>query len=545
MIQSAVEKIANSFAKEWSIGSSLSPTLVLDGTWPSVGLLDQALFGLRGLNELFPFDEDMIRGASAYLAIKAEKCWTAFGASSEVTLGDRGIEIRAISGPHLSEGRQYLVRIEETLRNILMQDPEVLPIIGSAERIIPTGHNIVSLFAIGLLTGLSPFGEGPWRQIAPNDWSEHTEEVLKVLATESADYYARVFPDEPIGQVAEIYLHGLIFPPLLLDEPEPAFRASQGLISAFKEYGFSLEQTRTFLENITRSPDELISHAGLVFTCAVFDELPCPEVIEVSQQMGIYMGALRKAVSHVRTHYNSETDWLYQEAFNHEHFKRYKFEQRMGLIPWSKLSPEDIASHQLLPIVRALASFDFEQSLTLIDNRLSETPGLIPLRVQRIYLEMIRGEFEQADAMFKQLLSEPGADSSSMLFNLWGLVKLSIGESEAAVRYMEVAFEIFIKESSNEDVIEKAEFVNNYAWCLIRAGDFDKASYVLSKSLESDFPSATSLLNQSFIMRQTGRESEAKESDLEALKLAPMDRRTYGNVLTTTLRERGIIDVPE
>ena len=259
-----VEKLSADFISDWKDHLAINSSLELDGTWPSVGVLDLLTFALRRKEQVPDSLDKIYSGAASYLALMAAQCWRPLVKEIDLEVGTRGVSITAKGGELIPEGDPVVVHIEELLRDRIKELPYPFPVAAGFEAPIRFESNILSLLGIGLMTGLAPGLAGPWESLSAEDLHPLVDAATKELSRQSAQHYARVFPNEQWGQLPELYLNGLIFPPTLMDEAVPLIGALPKLLDYFKEYQIKPASILELGFNLAKSPDSRLSDFGLV-----------------------------------------------------------------------------------------------------------------------------------------------------------------------------------------------------------------------------------------------------------------------------------------
>ncbi len=522
-----IVNIAKRFSRDWSLRTEEAPVLSLDFSWPSVGILDLLTFHIRGENEVSAEDRKIIKGASAYLAVMAFQCWEAFEVSVVAGENDDGIFLKAER-----DGKTLLfIAIEQSLFRILKDPPYPFPVIGSSERAVLPDHNYLSLFGIGLMTGLSPYAEGEWANEGIEARAADTEKTVRVLAKSTAEHFGRLLPGEQLGQVAELYLSNLIYPPVMIGEPLPGLQAVRGILAFLKEYNLPAHAVLELSKSFACSPDELISTAGLSFYSAMVDsgaglEAISKQVLSVTQTLGNSVGLLRGTMIEVRNSLNLFGDWISEEELTKGGELRAKLEIQLGFLPWLKLPMKRLKDKKLKPLLQALSLFDLNGAVKILDEILSESPSDIDLRIQRTYLDLAQGDPVKGCEELKKLLSEPGAENEALLFHLWGLAELSLEKNEQALLRFKEAFQL-----RDTELLRKAEKANNFAWALILMERYDEALPYLDLAIKEDYAPVTALLNKAYVARLLNQEQVVKSCEEQLLKLAPTDRRVFRNLM--------------
>ena len=295
------------------------------------------------------------------------------------------------------------------------------------------------------MTGLSPFGYGAWENANIDSFHEELAKSKRVLATQAARYYGGVYPDEPLGQVAELYLEHLIFPPAMMSEGAPYCDAANSLYEFSKQFQVSPQALKQLSRNLSRSPMPQIAGAGLVLSLVLSSEIDL-QVLAASETKAASMAVLRPAILRMSEVLGVGNNWIEAESFDDVQRKRFEFERLHELIPWIKLSADAIKSlfgrEHVKELLLALSNLDHAQSVWYISQLVEETPGSLELRAQQIYLEMISGDLEGTHDSLRKLVTEPGAEGFAPLYDLWGFCCLLREDFENALRYSQKAYDL-------------------------------------------------------------------------------------------------------
>lgn len=532
MIEQSVRESAQDFAKEWSVAAEFSPLLKLDFTWPSLGLVDLLLLPLRGRSNLDQPAFRLLRGASAYLGMLAYECWSSFSEDVSLIVGERGVRLEAHDGPLLGGGDSFSVNIESALAKVLRELPSPMPVYSNQARQLSSEVPVVPLFAIGLFTGLCPYGSGPWSAATIDQFSEALPFTARILAAQCADFYTRVFPNETLGQVAELYLDGVLFPPPLTVEALPGIQAVERIAAFLEEYGIDAEKALPLFKNLALSPDEALSVSGLVFFAALSaQELPAV-VIAAAQRKGMLMGMLRESMHAVRAHYRLGPDWLWEGRTDDAVLKLYQREQLLGMHPWVRLRAVSLKKPGVLDFVRECAKLDFAAAKHVLEKLVEETPGDIDLRLQRIFFDVIDGDVERAAAACRALITEPAAENDPRVLEFWGMSLLSQGNLEESLRHLERGYGSVGKAELEPDEALAGVVANDFALALIQAGRLEEALDVLKNAVKWDRCPLSALVNRYAVLATLGRIEEAADVQLKLLQLAPLDERVFHNTLS-------------
>lgn len=529
MISASVQETATLFKERWHSYLKVSPSLVLDDSYLSLGVLDLLTFSLRLNRELSPQLDSVLKGVAAYLSVIVHNTWLAVTSDVEVVNGDDGICIEARGGEYINEGEDVQLYIEKDVRNLIAELPHRIPILHGFSRSIIFSSNIFSLFGCGMVMGLYPSIRGTWEFRDPQKHDECSGLLIKSLAKQAADSYKRIFPNEPLGQNEELYLCDLIYPPFFMDEPYPGVRSVTKLCEFFKDNKVTKEQILSLGYNLSFSPDEILSCIGLVLYSACVDSSLPPEIISCAEVKSDFMGLLRGAMIYVRETLELGDDWIIEGIRSEKDEIRFLVEADLGFIPWLYLDEarikKDVKEGSLKEFLIALANFDDKEAIQKCNSLLENDPGDISLRIQRIRLEMLNKDFQKSADLCQALLSEPDSDKNPRFFNLWGLCMLQLGDIDKAARYFKAA----IAASSSLTCIH-SDLENNLAWSLMLKGEYESALVHIEEGLCCARNPVTLLLNKCHILYSLGRTEELDSIRKRLFALAPCDRRVFANI---------------
>lgn len=528
-IQAHTEALLKDFTEKWGSLLDVAPSLNLDENWPSVGIIDLLTFSLR-LEETIDSEVDgLLKGSAAYLAKIVANSWSRIVEKIEIGDGPEGIFVRAEGGEFIPEGEEVHVALEREFRNCLRTMPYPLPILRNKAKPVSFDSNIISNFTLSVASGLSPHVKGAWEEKDTQSFGKALLEITKTLALQSSQYYATTFPDEPFGQMAELYLNDLIYPPLLIGEALPTQNASQKLLSYFREYDVPEKTMIQIAKNLAQSPDETISCVGLVFYIALETEECDPQMLAIAESKGRFIGLLRHSIQEVRAQVKETKDWVVHGFEDNEGSeKHFEVEYAMRCIPWLYLSKDYLVAarpNYLLDLLIPLCAFDLPASVAAADALIQENPKDIELRLQRINLEMVSGNTEKIADLFSSLLSEHDADKSPRFFSLWGQFMLHNGEAGSAEKYFRAALSL---ENNDDDLY--ADIANSLAWSSTCRHQYEATIEFCDKGLSrSRFP-ATLLLNKAHALWSLKRFEEANSIRKKLFRMVPCDRRVFGSI---------------
>jgi len=510
--------IRERFVTRWNVRCAEVPALELDETWPSVGVLDLLTLTLNGKPEFDPGDKELVRAIALYLAGIIGNAWETFGTLAHCDDGPAG----AVLTGETAEGPATL-EIEKELTSLLQQRPTSLQIYSGFTRQISTAQGWIGAFAIGCSTGLSPAVRGVWEGESPETFKDNIEKVLVSFGRSAVAYYERVFPDELSGQIGELYLAGGIIPPLGIGEPYPAITGSSALLTQLRQMKIAKKRTLQFAQNLAASPDEHLSSIGLALSGALLEGPPSPALLALSERKGRFSGLLRPALAQLRSIAGLYPDWIREENVESA---RIDLEKQLGFLPWLQLPGDFIARHwserKVRRICEALSYFDYDTAADLCDVLIAEEPRQFELRLQRIYLSIINRKFEEAEAALRMLLSEPECETEPRLFSLWGIVSLSIGNTEEALRHLAFAYS-----AATIGHAQRGSITNDYGWALLQQGRAEEALPLFTEAKRVGGSLLTVTLNEAAALKILGRREEEKRALAECCQLSPLDKRVF------------------
>jgi len=530
MLDKKVEKIYSDFVSFWNAKLQINSQILLDETWPSIGVLDLLTFSLR-FKEQIPHNlESLIVGSSAYISRMLCECWKEQVEQVRVFINEGEICVEAKGGDLIPERDSVFVPVERLLRDRLRSLPNPFPITRKFSTNISFDSRIISDFCLGLFTGQAEGIEGPFLEYDEKKLSPLIEAVTKNLAITSAQSYEKHFPDEPIGQMAELYLQDLIYPPMFMKEDLPCLSSIVKLLDYFKSLGIKKENILALGQNLSLSPNFLFSNIGLIICCAISDSLPSVDIVSVAKAKGPYNGMLRKATLKVREFFNDSDDWIAHGLQSLEDEKCFFIETNLGFFPGLILShkrlKKDLKANMLSKLLTASSNFDYELGEQICEVILEKYPDDIEIHFQYIHFKMLRKKFEEAHGLLNNLLDNPDADSSMMFYNLRGLCALELKNNDVALKNFKTALKI----KNHEDFILLSEINNNAAWASILLGNIGEAMFYLEQSLSKSVYPVNALLNKASILWDLGVDDEYEAFRNYLFSICPLDRRVFSHL---------------
>ena len=293
MISEAVREESASFLQFWSKTFERSPFYELDGTFPSLRVLDLLLLPSRGMLDQHIVLERIHRGVSLCLAIYLHDTFAALGRTCRVDFVDGKVWLEFSSA---EAGRTVEVPLESALSNLVRSAPTTVQFFKNFSRDVSQTSSWLSHLALGILLESSPFLEGEGVEVNDELLERSGKLVVNELARQCASCYARLFPDEQLGQVPELYLSRLVVPPFLFREGLPGLEAVRGLHQFMTDFSISRERMHTLTRNLMQFPDEQISASAFTFHVALHDGPVTSEIFGVSRRHGAFVGVLRAAL---------------------------------------------------------------------------------------------------------------------------------------------------------------------------------------------------------------------------------------------------------
>lgn len=525
MIHQVVKELSSRFLNSWSSVFSKDPLLMWDESYPALGILDLILASGRGASrEEFVFRQ-ILSGVSATVACYIHDTLSSLGRSIEVNVGGRGVELVGQFHPN-SSGSTFLF-LEERLSDIISRQPEGLPIFRNFERIATQYGNWLTPLTLGVLMGSSGMFEESDIDINPDQLEEHEEKVLKELARQSAAWYERVYPDEPLGQVAELYLSGLIFPPMYMKESFPCLEAIKGIEEFRKTFQVSQDNLNKLLSNLLHSPDEVASAASLAYLVAASDRDASKEMFATARRFGAFLGILRGSVVEARKHLGLGDDWITrQEPFDPSTQQMIRREIKLGFIPWLKLPLERVfespTNVMIAHSVQAMADFDMQRAKVAVDKVCEESPSDIDFRVQQINLIFLDGDSDSAMDAVRQLLSEPEAESQASVFLFMGMLHLLKRDALNAAETFQRA-----RSLAGNDRAMMFEAANNYAWALMCQDKYEDALDVIELTVGLSEDDLVPRLNRIACLHRLGKLEDAENEKRALTNLSPFHPRVF------------------
>lgn len=528
MIEDEVVQIAGEFSALWSDVLQDFPVYRFDFTWPSVGTVDYLLAPLRGKETFSETEDSLIRGAAAYLAGIAHDCWSTFPAGAKVRVfvqehGDFDIVIRVSGGDQLRDHETFEVRIYSTLQQLISKPANPFPTFADSERFINPDSNLLSLFASGLVSGLCPYGKGPWTGRSVKRFAPYLQTVCSHLAASSASYCQRVFPADHLGVSAKLYYPHLILPPAGYGERYVGVRAAAGLIDSLKGANASEDEMRRCVIGLASTPDDLISLGGFAVASALC-ETPVPERLRAQGWIRqISCPALRSSMKMARTLLGKKDSWLshLKEKEFTEAKRELSIERQLKYIPLLYLDKLDYIEDPLLDEFFHFVSWSHPKEAAEALGAYIEIKTLpAELRLQHIYLLLVLNQLDQAKAELSSLAEESDALSEPndqfKFLELQGLIAERNANPEETADNFKKAFAI-----RNVNTDRLSSVGNWLAMYYTARNQFSEAQTVLERILKMDSANIPAQVNRLVVLLALQRYEELERLLQRLVLIAP------------------------
>lgn len=421
MIDPAVEALAGAFIEYTKRTLHEKASYRLDFSLISMTTLDVVLNSHQTPRSLSEADLELIKGAAAYIGIATYACWQEMTPRPKMKLvtrtsSDFEIALEVVQGPLITEGSIIKINLVSTIKRLMEKPPDLFP---SFERfIVPrTPHlNIISTFAKGLLSGLSPFLEGPWKNIAVENFAQQLREVSIHLALGVSRYFAFRFSQDQFLSRPAIFTESILLPPIGYKEEFPYIRATQHLIKSL----LSLEAQEKDIEQVAlhllTTPDSTLNTLGFILGSA-YDFPNLKEFLRAFAASSYLSGHQLRPALHLAKSL-LQKKYSYLDCINDEDDKSalaiLRSEYRLGLLPLFSEAPTQETICAPLILLEALTANNLNDTLEifLIQRELKISSFEAFISIQTIYLDALTGKFDQEFIDTFPLLDEKSKESS-------------------------------------------------------------------------------------------------------------------------------------
>lgn len=534
-LQLKVENEASQFATRWNRCFVSMPELRLDGSWPSVGTVDLILHQARNSKIKGSQWESLVRAASCYLAMVTRRIWIACGIRAIVSDDETGVVVTTYEDP-ANPWHSGRCRIQWLLEQLLEHMPPRLQVMGRFSRPLLPDHSVVSPFMVGVVSGLAPWTDYPESTTDARNAASpaRLDRVERVLATDCVQRYEQMFPDDPHGQVAELFLSGPIFPPLYLGERYVAERGAKGIAEYFTRYNIPVDHVRRVCHRLARWPDEQIALTAYVVASAVVEKRRIPELVPLGHAKGLIVGHARHALISAREIFGGETDWLADGELTAERIRLFRQEEELGFIPWLYLHPERISavlsSKSAKEAFRAVVVGEMDKAVEALDEAIDDDSSSLDLRLQQAFWYLLVNDIPRLDAALDEMSTERGVERSGRYFELRGVSALTKGDPLGAVESFERALTLCGKELALQSNI-----ANSIAWICLTMNATERANYMLDLGLRDARNPVTLFLNKLPCLERYGLTSKREACEARLMRMAPTDRRVINLLVAREL----------
>lgn len=522
MSRNNLKAAAAEFIQNASWLKKLSNFYYIDFLFPSLGVVDLLTSHFRSNFTLEKDDKKLLAGICFYLSEYVASCWEECGLDVEVYFDENGalISIRGLSAQP--------IHLQSTFSLMLANMPKEIAIDRNNKFPFPAQGDFVCSFVQGFLRGA--YFENS-HDIEALFGADLNEQIDKVLAKQFAKWHEVVTPELTISHLPELYLSCLKNRHFLASEEAPMVKEVKEFIKYFKTLNIDPAMAGRKLSKIfVTSPCEYLSLLGAALLGGLDTKEPSLEEFLPSLKARSYaVPLLRDAFYFYRNAIGYSGDWIKNESNDADSLKLVEIDRQIGFLPWLRLSNKYLGTGfskegSLREFLGYLKEGNFFLAQSTLDRELEEDPANIDFRIQRAFFYFVTRDLESGHEYCKKLLSENNIERYYEFFSVWGAILLELKQVEIAIRYLKLAYN-----AGDSPKFRKAEIGNTLAWCYILQGFNDEAKVILDEvKLYPSLENVSILLNRLFISEKS---DEMPRDLLEALRLAPMDRRVFNNVI--------------
>lgn len=449
MIDDKVALLAKEFTTSVSATFNDYSFYKLDYSFPSIGVLDLLLYGLRNKKELSKFDRHIILSSSAYLGLIAHDCWRAFPDKPEiqVTLSEHSypeIILRAKGGAFLEDINSFVVPITRMLTEVLQSPKNPLPTFSSSTRLITSESNLLSPVASGLVSGLCPYGKGDWLKLTEKRFADNIIAVCSHLASDYAEFYAQHFPLDTLCATSDFYSPCLTILPAGHNERFLGIRSVNDLHSVFKAKEVTEDNMRKTSINLAQSPDDLLSLTGFAFASALSTSDISPRLLSIAENKGIIASSLRPAYMLARDlcgKTTSSCEYLENKDLENA-ISQIKIEQRLGFLPLLFIDDLDFFhTPHMGEFLVFLSWMKIQEAIEFLDLYHLFVPLTSELKIQKAFLYLYLNQIDKAQKELTECEENLSDQSQGVQFNYYymkgRLAALSNNIEEQVKHYMQ------------------------------------------------------------------------------------------------------------
>jgi hypothetical protein len=517
--QSSLSVQTSSFVVQWNHKTARFPVLNLDYNWPSIGVLGLLAGVIAGKEERTREEDSFVDILAWYLGLSIQSYWKIANIESELSFTNDGVELSLVSDKSLT------AKLTLITAALLKELPLPLPVLTTYQRELPVSFDLFSPVALGIALGESPLMEGVVEG-ETNSLCDKGDQIVKSICRATAQFYERCFPNESLGQMAELYLASQIFPPLGMNETWPCLTSVTELLKFTSELKVSKGMLLSFAENLLTLPNEHLSHTGLAIYGALAGDKISDKALSHYESRRTLLGFLRHSMVEVKHLVGETDDWLNAEAPTEKEHRQYLQEIDLGFLPWFCMGDfilnEKAKDPKVNRLLKSLSNFDFAGAEGAADSIVENDPQNIEVRLQRIKLHLVAGELQQAELALRMLASEPDAEEDARLFLLWTQLDLRLSQLVEAQRHFDSAITL-----SAGDKRLRLKIFNELAPDFIFAGDVAFIMPYFETVRENG--SFMFLLNKYRLLRTIGESEESQKILLRLADLCPLNTEIFYN----------------
>ncbi len=509
-------------AAVWGTELDKFPSYQLDGSWPSLGVIDFLTEPLRQRTKFYPFEHDILRYSAAYVGELLHQVWETAGIESRLEDSSQGIRIVVAGSPQTPP---IHIKLEHELGRQLAILPDSLSFKHNHPVLVPGFRQLVPRWALGIALGESISIEGAMDSAVRTQLSKLRSTVLGELAKQCAQWFSRVAPDDTLAQLPELYT-AILYSPAVAREEWPVLNGVEQLVAFKAEYNIPAKRMTELAIRLACSPEELISHVGFAYAVAMCSGPLPSELLSIAQSKGTYGALLRYAAERVRERLGCGSDWIDAESLKGDELGRIEVEIEAGLFPWIALRPERLLEvskdEALRTLLRACRAFDIGAALAAADVLAERNPSDIDFAVQRTYLYLLMQEPAAAQAELERVRSISVRGIHARCENLAGVLALSSGnyiESERCFADARVA-------AAAEPWLF-AEIANSCGWAQVCQGRIREALGSFEDALQSRPGHLLAEMNLISCLLTLNLVEEAERHLEQLLLRGPADRHVF------------------
>lgn len=539
MIDKNVPNLAKAFKDYANELTSQSSILQLDDTWPSACTLDLYTQHLWGKQEYEESESVYLDGVAGYLAGLCYASWSHFPDAIDISIlynSDEygpGVSIIAEGGRFLRGTEKVSINISQSLKFILSNTPDPFPVYYKFTRNINGGQNFIALFALGLFSGQSPFSKGAWKSVEPDKFQLYLNQCEQFLATSTAAYYQRVFPEETLGQIPELYLHNLILPSYEIIEKFPADLGTKTLLKKLAKSKEKPKVLKDIAINLAQLPCPFVSAAGFAVSLGLLNERLPDKLIAICNAKRDHIYELRPAVMTARAMLGKKRDWIQLANDNEfeEARKLLDYDCELGLCPIIKFANLELDNEEFIELFK-FASWSYidvvDQWFNDYDGEVQELPHSV--LILKAYHAICKDNYKKAKSVIDILESKRTEENkfNESLCLLKSIYLIFTNELNEAINTLKDL------STKAENISLKKDAINYLLSSYIEIQDIEKANELIKKSIKLMNNDMNFLYNAILIARVNDDINEFTKLLEKALNLSPLDRRVF-NLLSLNL----------